>query len=107
MQKKCLENISENEYKDFLLCLERLVNLPFSYRLVTKTLKTLLFKIDMIYRVRDDIFHWRVKEEDSASQKDFITPQFDEKGRAWVEVEGKRKTSRAIVRVSKPGTGQV
>ena len=48
-----------------------------------------------------------MREEDSASQKDFITPQFDEKGRAWVEVEGKRKTSRATVRVSKPGTGQV
>jgi len=89
MQKICLENISENEYKDFLQVLERLVSLPFSYR------------------VRDDIFKWRIKEEDSAAQKDFIAPQFDEKGRAWVEVEGRRKTSRARVRVSKPGTGQV
>jgi len=88
-QKMCLENISETEYKDFLLCLERLVNLPFSYR------------------VRDDIFRWRVKEDDSAAQKDFITPNFDDKGRAWVEVEGRRKTSRATVRISKPGTGKV
>jgi len=89
MQKKCLENISENDYKEFLQVLERLVSLPFSYR------------------VRDDIFQWRVKEEDIAAQKDFLPPQFDEKGRAWVEVEGRRKTSRATVRVSKPGTGQV
>ena len=35
MQKICLENISENEYKDFLVVLERLVSLPFSYRLAT------------------------------------------------------------------------
>ena len=48
-----------------------------------------------------------MKEEDSAAQKDFLTPQFDDKGRAWVEVEGRRKTSRATVRISKPGTGQV
>ena len=61
----------------------------------------------LICRVRDDIFSWRVKEEDSAAGKDFVTPQFDEKGRAWVEVEGRRKTSRATVRISKPGTGQV
>ena len=32
MQKKCLENISDIEYKEFILVLERLVNLPFSYR---------------------------------------------------------------------------
>ena len=48
-----------------------------------------------------------MKEDDSAAQKDFITPNFDEKGRAWVEVEGRRKTSRATVRISKPGTGKV
>jgi len=89
MQKKCLENISDIEYKEFILVLERLVNLPFSYR------------------VRDEIFQWRVKEVDSAAQKDFLAPQLDGKGRAWVEVEGKRKTSVATVRVSKPGTGQV
>ena len=58
-------------------------------------------------RVRDEIFQWRVKEVDSAAQKDFLAPQLDGKGRAWVEVEGKRKTSVATVRVSKPGTGQV
>ena len=110
MQKICLENVSENEHKDFLFCLERLVNLPFSYRLVPHSY---LYPIrihhcnSLICRVRDDIFSWRVKEEDSAAGKDFVTPQFDEKGRAWVEVEGRRKTSRATVRISKPGTGQV
>ena len=61
----------------------------------------------MFCRVRDDIFQWRVKEVDSAAQKDFLAPQFDDKGRAWVEVEGRRKTSTATVRVSKPGTGLV
>ena len=61
----------------------------------------------LIVRVRDDIFHWRVREDDSAAQKDFVTPQFDDKGRAFVETEGRRKTSRATVRVSKPGAGQV
>jgi len=60
-----------------------------------------------ICRVREDIFRWRVKEDDSAAQKDFLTPLFDDKGRAWVEVEGRRKTSRATVRISKPGTGEV
>ena len=29
------------------------------------------------------------------------------RGRAWVETEGRRRTSHAVVRVSKPGTGKV
>ena len=105
MQKKCLENISENEYKEFILVLERLVNLPFSYRSAAYLLETIGMKI--FCRVRDEIFQWRVKEVDSAAQKDFLPPQVDDKGRAWVEVEGRRKTSVATVRVSKPGKGQV
>ena len=89
VSKACLETLSEAEYNEFILVLERLVSLPFSYR------------------VKDDIFKWRVKEVAGIAVKDFITPQFDEKGRAFVEVEGKRNTAEAHVRLTKPGTGKV
>jgi len=85
--KICLESITETEHAEFLAVLERLVSLPFSYR------------------VRDDLFRWRVREQLLAAQQEYITPQFDEKGRAWVEMQGRRKTSTATVRVSKPGSG--
>jgi small subunit ribosomal protein S9 len=87
VSKLCLETVTETEHKEFMGVLERLVGLPFSYR------------------VKDDIFRWRVKEGISASQQEFIPPQFDERGRAWVEVEGRRKTATATVKLSKPGTG--
>ena len=87
--KICLETITETEHKEFMAVLERLVSLPFSYR------------------VKDDIFKWRLREGTSAAQQQFVTPQFDEKGRAWVEVEGRRKTATAVVKVNKPGTGQL
>jgi len=87
--KICLETISETEHKEFLAVLERLIQLPFSYR------------------VREDIFKWRVREKVVAGQEEFLTPSFDEKGRAWVEVEGRRKTATAKVKVTKPGTGLV
>jgi len=87
--KICLETITESEHKEFLALVERLVSLPFSYR------------------VKEDIFKWRMKEEAVATQQQFITPQFDEKGRAWVEVTGRRKTSTAVVKLTKPGTGKL
>jgi len=87
--KICLEAVSDAEHKEFVNVLERLVKLPFSYR------------------VKDDIFKWRVKEKIAAGQQEFITPKFDEKGRAWVEVAGRRKTANATVRLTKPGTGLV
>merc|ERR1719228_24170 len=58
--KICLETITESEHKEFLALVERLVSLPFSYR------------------VKEDIFKWRMKEEAVATQQQFITPQFDE-----------------------------
>lgn len=88
--KVCLENVSEEEYKDLMSVLERLTNLPFSYR------------------VRDDIFKWRAGERSGATQQEFITPQFDEQGRAVVQFEGgQRKTAVANVKVTKPGTGKL
>jgi len=91
VSKACLETLSETNYNynEFISVLERLVSLPFSYR------------------VKDDIFKWRVKEDAGITVKDFITPEFDEKGRAFVEVEGKRNTAVAHVRLTKPGTGKV
>jgi len=88
-EKICLEKISETEHKEFIALLERLVSLPLSYR------------------VKEDIFQWRVREQMFSAQQEFITPQFDEKGRAFVETEGRRKTSEVSVKVTKPGTGLV
>ena len=81
--------MSPGEYEEFICVLERLVALTFSYK------------------VKEDIFQWRVREAAGVAQKDFIEPQFDENGRAWVETEGKRRTSHAHVRVTKPGTGKL
>ena len=85
----CLETVSESEYNEFITVLERLVSLPFSYK------------------VRDDVFKWRVKEAVGASKSEFIMPEIDEDGRAFVEVEGRRRTSTATVKITKPGTGKV
>ena len=39
--------------------------------------------------------------------EDFVSPEFDANGRAYVEHLGLRKTSVAKVKVTKPGTGQL
>jgi len=85
----CLETVSEEEYKNLVTVLERLVSQPFSYR------------------VKEDIFAWRVKEGTAATEQLFIPPQYNEAGRAWVQFEGRRKSSQATVKVTKPGTGKV
>jgi len=87
LNKLTLEVISEQDYKDFIAVLERLLALPFSYR------------------VKDEIFEYRINEGMSTSKQLFVTPEYDEEGRAFVEYEGRRKTSTAKVRVTKPGTG--
>lgn len=89
MLKICLETVTETEHKEFLTVLDRLTSLPFSYR------------------VKDDIFKWRVREEAGADKQQFLTPQFDEQGRAWVEVEAQRKTAVVKLKLTKPGTGLV
>jgi len=89
VSKMCLETVTEEEHKELLAVLDRLVGLPFSYR------------------VKEDIFAWRVNEGTAATQQLFITPQFDEDGRAWVSFEGRRKTAEAQVKVTKPGTGKI
>ena len=45
----------------------------------------------------------KVKEGTSATEELFSPPSFDPSGRAWVETEGRRKTAKATVRVTKPG----
>merc|ERR1712156_986515 len=72
MAKRCLEKVTEQEHADFVALLDRLVSLPFSYR------------------VKDELFAWRVKEG-TAAEELFVQPQFDETGRAFVEAEGRRK----------------
>lgn len=84
-----LEKVSENDLKELINVLERLIQLPFSYR------------------VRDEIFQYRVSDGISVSKMEVIDPVYDERGRAVVEYKGRRKTSHATVRVSKPGTGEV
>jgi len=88
MAKRCLEKVTEQEHADFVALLDRLVSLPFSYR------------------VKDELFAWRVKEG-TAAEELFVQPQFDETGRAFVEAEGRRKTAHAKVKVTKPGTGKL
>ncbi|XP_023337829.1 28S ribosomal protein S9, mitochondrial-like [Eurytemora carolleeae] len=84
-----LELITDSDHREFVNVLERLVSLPFSYR------------------VRDEIFSYRVSEGISLSKQTYLVPEHDEKGRAFVEFEGQRKTAWAHVRVTKPGSGGV
>lgn len=87
--KICLERVTPEDHKEMVALLDRLVSHPFSYR------------------VRDDIFKWRVTEGTLATQQQFITPVFDDEGRAVVEFQGgQRKTAVANVKVIKPGTGK-
>jgi len=84
-----LEKITETDHKELITVLERLTALPFSYR------------------VRDEIFSYRVADGISKSKLVVLTPEYDEQGRAVVEYKGQRKTANAVVRLTKPGTGQV
>lgn len=85
----CLETVTEEEYRVLESVLDRLASQPYSYR------------------VREDIFAWRVKEATAAQEQLFLPPEYDEHGRAWVQFDARRKTSHATLTVTKPGTGKV
>jgi len=89
LNKQLLEDVSEGEFQEFVILLERLLELPFSYR------------------VRDELFKYRVVSGETAGQQEFFVPQFDDQGRAFVECKAQRKTVEAHVKVTKPGTGKV
>ena len=58
--------------------------------------------------MREDIFKWRIVEGEGSAKQHFITPQFDESGRAMVQFQGaQRKTATADVKVTKPGSGKL
>ena len=40
-----------------------------------------------MFRVRDEIFGYRVTEGTSISAASFVTPEYDEQGRAYVEFQ--------------------
>jgi len=82
-----LEEVSEAEYKDMVDLLERLLELPYSYR------------------VKDELWKWRVDIQEMVGQTEYFAPQFDDQGRAFVECPAQRKSTFAQVRVTKPGTG--
>lgn len=82
-----MEELKEDQYKDFITAIERLVEHPFSYR------------------VKDFVFKFRSPLSNLQSMEEFITPEYDEQGKAFVEAIGQRKSSLAKVRVTKPGTG--
>ena len=42
-------------------------------------------KLGLLFRVKEEIFAWRVREG-TAAEELFVEPQFDESGRAFVEV---------------------
>merc|ERR1719369_384187 len=89
LNKIVLEEVTEVEYADFITTLERLVEMPFSYR------------------VKEELFEWRVDSHEMISQQKFVIPEFDEDGRALVECQAQRKSVFAQVKVRKPGTGKI
>ena len=54
-------------------------------------------------RVKDEIFKYRISDDAAQSTQTFLTPQYNDEGKAFVECEGRRKTSTATVKVTKPG----
>jgi len=88
LQKMFLEHVKEHQYNEVIKVFDRLATHPFSYR----------FK-EFIYKYRVDNAHIK-------STTEFLQPQFDERGNAYVEMMGQRKTACAKVRVTKPGTGK-
>jgi len=84
----CVETIGDGEYEEFITVLNRLLELPFSYR------------------VQDDIFKYRITDIVSQNTQTFLTPEYDDDGKAFVEFSGRRKTANAVVKVTKPGTGE-
>eukprot|EP00096_Caligus_rogercresseyi_P011825 TRINITY_DN4785_c0_g1_i1.p1 TRINITY_DN4785_c0_g1~~TRINITY_DN4785_c0_g1_i1.p1 ORF type:complete len:396 (+),score=116.78 TRINITY_DN4785_c0_g1_i1:42-1229(+) len=93
-----LEDISEEQYREFTDILERLSVHPFAFK------------------IKDFLSKYRVSLGESSSDTSeltagtdaatsFLQPEFDEKGAAYVEAIGQRKSSVARVRVTKPGTG--
>jgi len=89
LNKLMLEDVSEGEFQEFMILCERLIELPFSYR------------------VKEELFHYRIESGETVGQQDYFVPQFDEQGRAFVECKAQRKTVEAQVKVTKPGTGKV
>lgn len=84
----CVETIADLEYTEFITVLDRLLELPYSYR------------------VKEEIFKYRITDVTAQSTQLFLTPEYDEEGRAFVQFEGRRKTANATVKVTKPGTGE-
>jgi small subunit ribosomal protein S9 len=89
LETLCVETIADGEYAEFITVLERLLELPFSYR------------------VKDEVFKYRVTDITSQSTQLFLTPEYDQEGRAFVQFAGRRKTANCVVKVTKPGTGEV
>ena len=89
MKDKFKEVIKEEHVDDLIKALERLVELPFSYK------------------AKDFIFKFRVPLSDVSDGMDsIIQPEYDAEGRGFVEYIGLRKSSVAKVKVLKPGSGR-
>ena len=53
--------------------------------------------------MQDDIFKYRITDIVSQNTQTFLTPEYDDDGKAFVEFSGRRKTANAVVKVTKPG----
>ncbi|XP_040574806.1 small ribosomal subunit protein uS9m [Lepeophtheirus salmonis] len=90
LQDTYLERISDDQYSELLEILERLSSHAFAYK------------------IKDYLGSYRRKigsNDETIKEVEFIQPKFDEKGCAYVEAIGQRKTSVAHVKVTKPGKG--
>uniref|UniRef100_A0A1B0GQ54 Uncharacterized protein n=1 Tax=Phlebotomus papatasi TaxID=29031 RepID=A0A1B0GQ54_PHLPP len=85
-----VEKILDIEYTNFINAMNRLVDLPYSYR------------------VRDFIEKYRKPLSVKASSEDIPQPQLDSNGRQFVTISNcPRKSARAEVTVRKPGAGVI
>lgn len=90
LEKKQMETISDKEYSYFITTMERLVQLPYSYR------------------IKDFILSYSQSLMSQTKTMDIPKLQYDDQGRAFITTyECLRKRARGHVTIRSPGTGLI
>lgn len=85
-----VETIGDVDFKHFITAMERLCQLPYSYR------------------VKDFIMKYRKSLMSNTNRNEIVTPKYDADGRMYVTTyECLRKKARGDVTVRSPGTGKI
>ena len=90
LREMILEECESEDYQNMILCLQRLVELPFSYKIK-----------EFIWKYRKDV------AGKGGATSNIPKPKTTKEGRSFVKHLGQRKSANATVKVYKPGTGRI